>query len=86
MPGATPSPPSGTPFPRYQDLRLGLSLWLISPPTAVAVRPRLNRIHAGRASSDGPDDVGSVRGLLRAVDPEDAELFPPDSLRKWTYL
>jgi hypothetical protein len=32
------------------------------------------------------DDAVAARALLRALDPEEAELFPPESVRKWTYL
>jgi hypothetical protein len=74
-----------------EDLRLGVSLGLISPPTAIAVAAEAVR----RGASDPSllelaelerDDVASVRVVLRAVDPEDADLFPPESVRKWAYL
>lgn len=74
-----------------EDLRLGVSLGIISPPVAIAV--------ASGAVADGSGDplmlelaevdrgdIAGVRASLRAVDPEDAELFPPLSLRKWAYL
>lgn len=74
-----------------EDLRLGVSLGLISPPVAVAVASG-----ALAGGSDDPvmlelaeidrEDVTAVRASLRAVDPEDAELFPPLSVRKWAYL
>lgn len=64
---------------------------MISPPTAV--------ILAGDAVSNGGadptllnvaqidrDDIASVREALRATDPEEADLFPPQSVRKWTFL
>lgn len=74
-----------------EDLRLGLSLGLISPPTAVALASEA--LHGG---SDDPamlelaqfngSDIAGVRDLLSVVDPEDAEMSPPRSVRKWTYL
>lgn len=74
-----------------EDLRLGVSLGLISPRTAVNVAshavaggstdPRLLDV----AKID-PNDIASVRDALRTTDPEEAELFPPQSVRKWTYL
>jgi hypothetical protein len=74
-----------------EDLRLGLSLGLISPLTALAVAVQavehgasdptmLQLAHLDRS------DIAAVREALRAVDPEDADLFPPQSVRKWTYL
>lgn len=74
-----------------EDLRLGLSLGLISAPTAVAMA--FDVLSAG--SSDPTilalaqvdrGDIAAVRECLRAVDPEEAELFPPAAVRKWTYL
>lgn len=80
----------GLPFDG-DDLRLGLSLGLISPPTAVA----LARDAVGLGATDPsvtevaalqPEDVAGVRVALRAVDPEDAELYPPSSVRLWAFL
>lgn len=31
-------------------------------------------------------DIAGIRDSLRAVDPEDAQMTPPQSVRKWTYL
>lgn len=74
-----------------EDLRLGVSLGIVSPPTAVAIAT-----DAVEGGSDDPtmlelaqiyrEDIAAVRGSLRLVDPEDAELFPPLAVRKWTYL
>ena len=74
-----------------EDLRLGLSLGLISPPTAV-----LLAADAVASGSTDPtlldvaqmdrNDLVSVRETLRATDPDEADLFPPQSVRKWTYL
>lgn len=73
------------------DLRLGLSLGLISPPTAVilaadavtsgAVDPTLLDV-----AQIERNDVAAVRDVLRATDPDKADLYPPQSVRKWTYL
>lgn len=74
-----------------EDLRLGLSLGLITPPTAV----RLAQDAADAGCADPavidlaqlePNEVAAVRQALRASDPEDADLFPPQAVRKWTYL
>jgi hypothetical protein len=66
-------------------------LGLISPPTAVAIAA--DAVMAGSAdptlvdlASTDREDIAEVRKLLRATDPEQAELFPPHSVRKWTYL
>jgi hypothetical protein len=74
-----------------EDLRLGLSLGLVSPPTAV--RTARDLVAAGSADQVlhdvaelAPDDVPAVRSMLRASDPNDADLFPPQAVRKWTYL
>lgn len=74
-----------------EDLRLGLSLGLVSPPTAVALAA--DEVTEGSADPTLLDlvqidreDVASVRAALRATDPDDAELFPPQSVRKWIYL
>jgi len=73
------------------DLRLGLSLGLISPPTAVALAGDA----VGRGATDPsvvevatlqPDDVVGVRVALRAVDPDAADLYPPASARRWVFL
>lgn len=74
-----------------EDLRLGLSLGLISPHTTV-----LLAADAVTSGSTDPtlldvahmdeNDVVSVRETLRATDPDEADLFPPLSVRKWTYL
>ena len=73
------------------DLRLGVSLGLISPTTAIA----LARDIVGRGTTDPsvvgaaelkPDDIAGVRVALRAVDPEDADLYPPISVRRWVFL
>jgi hypothetical protein len=74
-----------------EDLRLGLSLGLISPPTTVAL--------AAEALNHGSPDpvilelalldgtaVADIRCLLHATDPEDADLNPAQSARKWAYL
>lgn len=73
------------------DLRLGLSLGLISPPTAVILAA--DAVTSGAADPTLLDvahidrnDVASVRDALRATDPDEADLFPPQSVRKWTYL
>lgn len=74
-----------------EDLRLGVSLGLISPPVAIVVAAEAVR----RGASDPTlfelaglerDDITAVREVLRALDPEEAEMFPPESVRKWTYL
>lgn len=74
-----------------EDLRLGVSLGLLSPPAAIVVAADAVQ----RGASDPTllelaelerDDVVAVRAVLRALDPEEAELFPPESVRKWTYL
>lgn len=73
------------------DLRLGLSLGLISPPTAVAAaqdsvaRGSSDAVVSALAETD-PDDVAQVREILGATDPDEADLSPPQSLQKWTYL
>lgn len=74
-----------------EDLRLGVSLGLISPPTAVSVA--CDAVAGGTADPTlfevaqlDRNDVASVRAVLRATDPDEAELFPPQSVRKWTFL
>ncbi len=74
-----------------EDLRLGVSLGLVSPTVAIETA-----IVATRQGNTDPtlaelaqldrDDVAGVRELLRTSEPDDAELFPPSSVRKWTYL
>lgn len=73
------------------DLRLGVSLGLISPATAITLAT--DAVVSGSTDPTLLDlsemeghDVVSVREVLRATDPEDADLFPPQSARKWTYL
>ena len=74
-----------------EDLRLGVSLGLISPPTAI--RLAADAVSSGSTdpallvvAQQDPNDVWSLRDALRATDPEEADLFPPQSVRKWTYL
>jgi hypothetical protein len=74
-----------------EDLRLGVSLGLISPPVAIvvaaeAVRRGIRDPSLLELAELQRDDVAAVREVLRALDPEEAELFPPESVRKWTYL
>lgn len=74
-----------------EDLRLGVSLGLVSPPTAVILA-----VDAVTSGSTDPtmlavaeidrNDIAAVRDTLRATDPDEADLFPPLSVRKWTYL
>lgn len=73
------------------DLRLGLSLGLISPPTAAAIASNaVTRGARDPAIAELADlqshDVPAIRATLRAVDPEEADLYPPQSVRKWVYL
>lgn len=74
-----------------EDLRLGVSLGLISPPVAIAIASDavsggdLDPTMVGLDQLDR-DDIAGVREHLRAADPDDAELFPPSSVRKFTYL
>ena len=74
-----------------EDLRLGLSLGLVPPPAAVDIA----RDAVAEGSVDPTlldlaqihrNDLASVRAALRAKDPDAADLFPPSSVRKWTYL
>ncbi len=74
-----------------EDLRLGVSLGLISPPTAI--RLAADAVTSGSADPTllvlaqiERDDIAAVRDALRATDPDEADLFPPHSVRKWTYL
>ncbi|HSY15306.1 MAG TPA: DUF2247 family protein [Jatrophihabitantaceae bacterium] len=74
-----------------EDLRLGVSLGLISPPVAIAIATDAVNTGDRDPSMVGldlldRDDVAGVCATLRAVDPADAELFPPSSVRKFTYL
>ena len=74
-----------------EDLRLGLSLGLISPATAVVLAS--DALASGSVDPTilalaeiDRGDIPAVRESLRAVEPEEAELFPPVAVRKWTYL
>lgn len=74
-----------------EDLRLGVSLGLISPPTAVLLAT--DAVSSGSAdpalvhlAETHGSDIASVRDVLRATDPDQADLHPPKSVRKWTYL
>ena len=74
-----------------EDLRLGVSLGLISPPTAVILAG--DAVTSGSADPTLVDvaqidrnDIASVRDALRAADPDEADFFPPQSVRKWIYL
>lgn len=73
------------------DLRLGLSLGIITPTTVVAhvrksglSRP-LDSVQRRLAELDG-SAVADVREILGSVDPEEATLEPASSVRKWLYL
>lgn len=74
-----------------EDLRLGVSLGLISPPSAVHLAA--DAVDSGSTDPTllgvaqmNRNDIVSVRQALRANDPDEAELFPPQSARKWIYL
>lgn len=73
------------------DLRLGLSLGIISPPTVVAIAKQSSSellsvpVFLQLAETDA-GAVAEIRELLGAVDPEEATLEPALSVRKWLYL
>jgi hypothetical protein len=74
-----------------EDLRLGLSMGLVSPSTVISIAG--DEIALGSAdpvlldlTAADRDDIAEVRRLLRATDPYEAELFPPQAVRKWLYL
>lgn len=74
-----------------EDLRLGVSLGLISPPTAILLAA--DAMTSGSAdpmllelAAVDRADVAAVRDVLRVTDPDGADLFPPEAVRKWTFL
>jgi hypothetical protein len=74
-----------------EDLRLGVSLALISAATAVnlaadsVARGSVDPIILGIAEVDS-HDAASARQALRATDLDEVDLFPPQAVRKWVYL
>lgn len=82
---------SGVPID-VDDVRLGVSMGLIAPRTAIAVAER--GVVAGSEdptmlalASMSAHHITDVREALGAVDPEDAVVLEPEpSVRKWLYL
>lgn len=75
----------------HDDLRLGVSLGLISPRVAVAVAEEtVRRDPASKSLVElaglDRDDIPAIRDALHAVDADAADLSPPESVRKWIYL
>ena len=73
------------------DLRLGVSLGLISPATAVTLAADAAASGAAdpillHVAQLDPNDTASIRDALHATNPTEADLYPPQSVRKWTYL
>ena len=73
------------------DLRLGLSLGIVTPTTVVALAkqsardPYSDPVLQRLAELDG-SAIADIRQTLGATDPDEAQLEPALSVRKWLYL